>query len=184
MAAIPAAGWWLAPWVAVALTAAFLAASLAVEVARRSWPWVNRLLWRALPSAFRTWEGETILGSTWFAVGSLPSLLFFGQDAGGTALLFLAWGDPMGEVVGRWSSAASPGNKTVAGSLGCLAACLLAAGVGVGLGGLSPWAALAGAVVATLVERWSPPPDDNVWMPILSGLVVAVLQEWPRILGI
>ena len=29
---------------------------------------------------------------------------------------------------------------------------------------------------ATLVERWSPPPDDNLWMPILSGLVMAVIQ--------
>ncbi|MGD9405293.1 MAG: hypothetical protein PVH95_09110, partial [Anaerolineae bacterium] len=46
----------------------------------------------------------------------------------------------------------------------------------VGFGGLSPWAALVGASVATAVERWSPPPDDNVWMPVLSGLATAVTE--------
>jgi dolichol kinase len=44
------------------------------------------------------------------------------------------------------------------------------------LGGLEPWTVLAGAVTATLVERWSPPPDDNVWMPVLGGLVMAGME--------
>jgi dolichol kinase len=36
---------------------------------------------------------------------------------------------------------------------------------------------VAGAVVATLVERRSPPPDDNVWMPLFGGLTIVVM-EW------
>ena len=81
----------------------------------------------------------------------------------------------MAEIVGvRWGRAGQ--GKTVVGSLGCLTACIVAGFVGVGLGGLNPWAALLGAVVATLVERWSPPPDDNLWVPVLAGLGVAVAQ--------
>jgi dolichol kinase len=175
MALVPAAGWFVSHELAMALAILLLGASLVIEAARRWWPWINRLLWQLLPTTFREGEGRRVLGSTWFAVGMLATLLLFGRDAGGTAVIFLAWGDPAAEFAGlEWGRGEA--GKTLAGSLGCLAACLIAGIVGVGLGGLSPWEALAGAVVATLVERWSPPPDDNVWMPLLSGLSIVVIQ--------
>lgn len=175
MTIIPALGWRVSLWLALAFAAAMLAGSLMVEAVRRWWPWPNRLLWRLLPTVFRDSENRRALGSTWFAVGALVSLLLFGRDAGGTAVLFLCWGDPAAEIVGRRFGRKGRG-KTLAGSLGCLLACLLAGAVGVSLCGLSPWAALVGAGVATAVERWSPPPDDNVWMPVLSGLATAVTE--------
>lgn len=176
MAVVPACGWLISYPLALSLSGALLLASLVVEIARRWWPRVNRLLWQLIPATFRRGEERRILGSTWFALGMSAALLFFGRDAGGTAVLFLAWGDPAAEFVGRrWGT---PGKrKTAAGSLGCLAACLLAGLVGIGLGGLSPWAVLTGGLVATLVERWSPPPDDNLWMPILSGLAILTAEH-------
>jgi dolichol kinase len=176
MTVVPVAGWLVAYSLAIALGAVILAASLVIELARRWWPWVNRTLWGIVPSVFRAWEGRRVLGSTWFALGALAALLLFGRDAGGTAILFLAWGDPAAELAGRrWGL---PGQrKTLVGSLTCLAACVAAAGVGIILGGIAPWVAFSGAVVATLVERWSPPPDDNVWVPILSGLAMIVGQS-------
>jgi len=176
MAWLPALGWLISYQLELALAAVLLLASLAVEVARRRRQWVNRLLWRLVPSAFRSGEGRRILGSTWFAVGALVTLALFGLDTGGTALLFMVWGDPAAEFAGRrWGQ---PGRrKTLAGSLGCLLACLLAACAGASLGGLSPLVALAGAVAATLAERWSPPPDDNVWLPILAGLAMWIAQR-------
>lgn len=183
MAVVPAAGWWLAPWVALTLAGLFLGASLVVEAARRGWPWVNRLLWTLLPTTFRPWEERRVLGSTWFALGMAAAFLLFGRDVGGTAVLCLAWGDPAAEFVGRrWGRPDKLGaaqrrqRKSLAGSLACLGACLLAGLVGVGLGRLSPWAAVAGAATAALVERWSLPPDDNVWIPILSGLAIFSVQ--------
>jgi dolichol kinase len=175
MAVVPIAGWLVSYWLALALAGALLVASLVVEVLRRWWPWVNQVLWRLLPNTFRAREGKSVLGSTWLVVGSLATLLLFGQDVGGTAVLFLAWGDPLAELVGRTWGRAGEG-KPLAGSIGCLLACFVAGIVGVGLGGPSPWAALTGAVVATIIERWSPPPDDNVWMPVLSGLSMSLIQ--------
>lgn len=174
VALVPAAGWWISYPLAVALAAAILVGSSLVEVARRRWQWVNRLLWQLLPTTFRTWENQRVLGSTWLGLGILASLLLYGRDAGGTAVLFLVWGDPLAEWAGRtWGK---PGQgKTLAGSLACLLACLVAALVGVGLGGLSPWAAAAGALAATIVERWPPPPDDNVWMPLAGGFVISAI---------
>jgi dolichol kinase len=176
MAVVPLAGWWISCQAALILAAVLVAASLAVEVVRRRGPWVNRLFWRLIPSVFRDWEEHEVLGSTWFALGTLVALGLAGRDAGGTAILFLAWGDPAAELVGRrWGRKGQ--SKTVAGSLACFLACLVAGGVGIGWGGLNLWAVLVGAILATLIERWSPPPDDNLWMPIVSGLVVAVMQK-------
>jgi dolichol kinase len=175
LAVVPAAGWRVSFQAALALGTLLLAVSLVVEAARRSWPQLNRFLWQLLPTVFRPWEGQRILGSTWFAIGALLTLVAFGRDVGGTALLFLTWGDPAAELVGR-TFGPQTGGKTMAGSLGCLCACLVAALVGMTVGGLALGTVLAGAVTATIVERRSPPPDDNVWIPVLSSLVMAGME--------
>jgi dolichol kinase len=174
MMVVPLAGWLVSYQWALVLAGALVAGSLAIEGARRWWPWVDRTLWRYLPSVFRDWEKRAVLGSTWFSLGTLAALLLFGRDAGGTAVLCLAWGDAAAELAGRrWGRPAQ--GKSWAGSLACLAACLAAGGVGVALGGLPPAAAPVGAAVATLTERWSPPPDDNLWIPLASGLAMALV---------
>lgn len=176
MSILSVIGWWISYALALALAGLLCLASLTIEIARHWWPWLNGWLWRLLPTTFRPWEGRGLLGSTWFSLGAAATLLLYGQDVGGTALLYLCWGDPAAELVGRRWGGGGEG-KTLAGSLGCLAACLLAGFVGLGLGGLSLWAVLVGAFVATLVERWPPPPDDNLWMPLLSGLAVVIVQS-------
>jgi dolichol kinase len=175
VAIVPAIGWLLSYPLALVLTGAFALASFGIEVLRRWVPQIKQWLWRLFPTTFRCWETQGGLGSTWFAVGMLGAYLLFGRDVGGTAVLFLAWGDPAAELVGRkWGGPG--GGKTIAGSLGCLAACLLAGMAGIGLGGLDVWTVLAGAVVATLAERAPLPLDDNVWIPLLSGLAMLVVQ--------
>ena len=175
MTLVPAAGWLVSHQLALMLAGGLLAASLALEAVRRSWPGANRLLWRLLPTVFRAWEGHAVLGSTWLAIGMALTAFVWDRDISGTVILFLVWGDPTAEFIGqRWGCPG--GGKTLAGSLGCLTACLVAGLVGVGLGGLSPWSVAVGALVATGVERWAPPPDDNLWMPIMSGLAIALVQ--------
>jgi dolichol kinase len=41
---------------------------------------------------------------------------------------------------------------------------------------LSFWVVLAGAGMATVVERWAPPPDDNLWIPVVAGLAMAAVN--------
>lgn len=175
MSLLPLSGWLIGLWFAQALAAALVIASLTLEALRWLVPQVNRLLWRFLPSVFKDGEEVRSLGSTWFALGVWLTLLLFREGAGGTAVLFLAWGDPAAEVAGRWRRRVGD-RKTVSGSAACLAACLAAAGVSVLLGDMPLWPALAGAIVATIVERWSPPPDDNLWMPMVSGATMLALQ--------
>ena len=176
MTVVPAIGWLVSDTLALTLAAMLLLASLLIEGLRHGAPEVNRWLWRLLPSTFRPWEDRRVLGSSWFALGMFLALFLWGSDVGGTAVLFLIWGDPAAEFVGRRWGRHPAGGKTLAGSLGCLLACLLAGLVGVGLGGLHPATVIIGALTATLVEHWSPPPNDNLWIPILSALAMGLVQ--------
>ncbi len=172
---VPFSGWLVGFWLSMAIAAGLVVASLLLEAARRGWPWVNRFLWRIIPSVFREGEKHSMLGSTWLALGMWVTFLLFRRDAGGTAVLFLAWGDPAAELVGsRWGRLGR--RKTLPGSAACFLACLVAAATGVVLGSMPLWPALAGAALATLVERWSPPPDDNFWVPFLSAAVMLAIQ--------
>ncbi|MGD2040224.1 MAG: hypothetical protein PVH11_05320 [Anaerolineae bacterium] len=175
LSTVPVVGWRISYPAALGLVGMLLLASILIEVARRWWPGINRLLWSLLPTTFRSWEDRRVLGSTWYSVGMAATFALWGRDVGGTSVLFLAWGDPAAELAGR-TLGRSGKRKTVAGSAGCLAACFIAGAAGIALGGLTPWAVVVGAVVATLVERWSPPPDDNVWIPFVSGGAMAVVQ--------
>ena len=176
MAVVPLVGWFVSHPVALVLAAALLFASLVLELARRRWPWVNRTLWRYAPGLFRSWEQGHVLGSTWYCAAMLAALLLFGSNIGGTAVLFLALGDPVAELAGRrWGRPGS--GKTLVGSLACLLACLAVAGAGAVLGRLAPAAAVAGAVAATVAERWPLPPSDNMWIPLFSALTMAAVQQ-------
>ncbi len=176
LAIVPLAGWLFEPWVALALAGLLGLGSLALEVARRSWPGIDRTLWGHAPGLFRPWEQQGILGSTWFVASMLGALLFFGQDVGGLVVLFLALGDPAAEIAGRrWGR---PGvRKTWAGSVACLMVCLATATTVALLGFVHPVVAVAGAVAAAAAERWSPPPTDNIWMPLFSALVMAACHQ-------
>ena len=179
MAVVPLMGWLVSYPVALGLATALLSASFVLEVSRRRLGWINRTLWRYVPGLLRPWEERHVLGSTWLCLAALAVLLLFGRDVGGTALLFLALGDPVAELAGRqWGRRAS--GKSLAGSLACLLACLAVVPAGILLGHLSPVVAAAGALAATLAERWPPPPSDNIWMPAFSALTMAAVG---RLLG-
>jgi dolichol kinase len=176
LAVVPLAGWVLGQWAALALAVLLLLGSLLLELTRRTWPWVDRTLWGHAPGLFRKSEEHGILGSTWYCAAMLAALLFFGQNIGGMATLFLALGDPAAELAGRHLGGASK-RKTWAGSLACLLVCVVVATAGSILGRVPLAAALAGAVSAVVAERWPPPPSDNVWMPLFSALTMAAVRQ-------
>jgi len=109
----------------------------------------------------------------YFALGILLTLLIFPAPANYAAIAVFTIGDSVASLVGgRISKKTMPFNraKTVEGTLAGFAFAFLAATLFV-----SPWTALAGAAVGMLVEYLPLPVNDNLLMPICTGLVLMFL---------
>lgn len=111
-------------------------------------------------------------GIFWTLLGCfLTALLVSERDIVIAAMLYLTVGDGLAGFVGRTWGRHRIGNKSVEGSLACfLGAWMVGALV------LTPSVGrpeiLLGAVLVTVLEALSIPPDDNLTLPLLSGLAL------------
>ncbi|MDI6839640.1 MAG: SEC59/DGK1/VTE5 family protein [bacterium] len=152
----------------------FLILIIILEVERHKhpglWPYITS---RWYGKIFKKQPGK-ILGESCFLIGSLIPIVFFSSGIAIAALLFNAFGDAASGIVGVKYGRTKffGGKKSVEGSLAFFIACLI-----IGLILLnSPRVSLnltiifIGAVVATLVELISIKIDDNLSVPIISGI--------------
>jgi glycerol-3-phosphate acyltransferase PlsY len=114
---------------------------------------------------------------TAFLAACFLSILLFAPTVALAAIVFLVFGDVFAKLFGlQWGRRALLG-KTVEGSLACLAVCLVAALFLAEMVGLSPYALVAGAVVAAAGELLPLGVNDNLVMPLSSGLVMRILGK-------
>ena len=151
---------WMAVW------ATLLAA---VEFGRLVFPRVRALFDAAFGPLIRPKEAARFTGAFYTTLGILGTFLLFG-DAPilvRTGVLYLAFGDAAGAVVGvgwgRRRFLVLGQTRSVEGTAAGLAT---AAACG-WLVGLAPLPLAAGAAAFALVDAIPLPPDDNLWIPIL-----------------
>ena len=116
---------------------------------------------------------EFTLAPIYFALGILLTLLLFPASASGAAIAIFALGDSTASLVGgTLSKKALPFNrsKTLEGTLAGFFFAFLAGAVFV-----SPWIALVGAAVAMTVEYLPLPVNDNLMIPLVTGLVLMLI---------
>ena len=112
-------------------------------------------------------EGE-ITGATWVFAGSLITIILIPKPFCIVALFFLAVGDTFAALVGINYPLFKIGHKTLSGSIACFVTCCI-----IGLlfsFGLNASTILFGAFIATLTELSSIKINDNLSIPIFSGL--------------
>ena len=112
-----------------------------------------------------------LTGASYILLTASVSIALFSKPVAIAAISFIIVGDVAAALIGRKFGRTKIGNKTLEGSLGCLAATFL---VAVFAPGISLQVALLGALVATLVEAWPMGVDDNVSVPLLSGLAMTM----------
>lgn len=162
---------------ALALLAAWIAAEGTLEALRLRRPAFNAMLIGLFGGIHRPSEEGKVSGIFWTSVGAWLTIALLGSKprAVAAALLYLAFGDGVaalvGKSIGRIPIPLLARRKTVEGTLACFAVCA-AAGFAAGLPAPALW---AGAAVAAGVEFLPVPVDDNLWIPVLSGLVVFLL---------
>ncbi len=146
---------------------------LVIDISRlRKW-WFWRVLGsRVISHMLRKHEQDgDLTGATYILLTASVSVALFSKPVAIAAISFIIVGDVAAALIGRKFGRTKIGNKTLEGSLGCLAATFL---VAVFTPGISLQVALLGALVATLVEAWPMGVDDNVSVPLLSGLAMTM----------
>lgn len=158
------------------IVAMVLAGGVMVDILRFRVPAIQRLFFKSMSRLASPREAGGVASSTWYLVGMLVTLLAFPLTIAMASIMVLALGDPAASYVGRrWGRHRIPGDGSVEGTtvFGVVA-------LGVLLVFFPPLYAFAGALAATVVERIPWGLDDNLTLPIGTGLVLSLLE---RVLG-
>lgn len=125
----------------------------------------------------RDYEARRFTGASFLLIASFFALLLFGNTIGAIAITFLAIGDPVARFVREKFGKTKLFYKTLEGALACLAVIILAGSVWVWCGWpINYLVMLAGAVVATFMQTVPLRVDDNLTVPLFSGLVMWLLS--------
>ena len=145
-----------------------------IDISRlRNWRFWNRFACRIGGKMVRDHEtAGDFTGATYILLSVCLTVAMYSKPVAVAALLFIIVGDTLAALVGRKFGRHRFGRKTVEGSLGCLAGTLLVAWL---VPGLTLPVAVFGAVTATITEALSTSIDDNITVPIVSGLAMTLL---------
>lgn len=149
-------------------------ATVVLDLLRLSDRRLRQFFLRLFRSLIRSHEEEHLLGSTYFMIAALLSALAFDKLIAVAALAFLVIGDTVAAIVGKKYGKPLYWEKSIHGSLACFISCLI-------IGALlldNHWVALAGALTAAVAEALPVPMDDNMRVPILSGLVMQLVASY------
>lgn len=148
--------------------------SLVVEFYRFWQKDFRRTFHRVFGLILRRHEMKDFTGATYMLFAAMLCVAFLSPVIASCAVAFLSIGDTFAALVGMNFGKRKLGksSKSLEGSLACFASCLA-----FGLFWLNnPPLAFIGALVATLAELSNLPVDDNLRIPLLSGLVMTALQ--------
>lgn len=157
-----------------AVTGAFIA----FEGTRFAYKKVNRWFFRYCLKLLRGKEVSRLTGVTYIMVATLICFLSFRSEIAVLAMVFLAVGDPLSGLIGPWGRKWLLG-KTMEGHLAFFIPSLAAGWpLGYFLFGLSPLIPIVGAIIATLIHALPLPVNDNLSIPMASGIAMAVAGIW------
>ena len=161
------------PW-AIGFMSLAMAVTIAFEIVRlrRLRPW-QYLKWAVGGMIRPKEENGNFTGAFYIVLGGLATIIFFPRYIAFTAITFEILGDVASAMIGRrYGKHFIRRPKTIEGALGFLVVALLI----ILLVPKVPYTVgIIGAIVATIVEAVSIYRDDNLTVPLISGLVMHLL---------
>lgn len=114
-------------------------------------------------------------GATYILLSFCITIALYSKPIAIAAIAFIIMGDALAALIGRkYGRHVFYQNKTIEGSLGCLLGTVI---VAILVPDLHLAVALSGAVVAVIFEAFSFGLDDNVTVPLLSGLFMTLINK-------
>lgn len=169
---------WLNNQTAIFLSIVFLLLFFILDLIRLNWERGNEVAYRHFSWLLREQEKKGFNTSIYFALACLTCALFFEKRVTVLAITLLCVGDPIAAIIGSKYGTIRILNKSLQGSLACFIACFLVAQFL-----FDPTIAFWAAVTATFFELISSRLNDNLSIPIFSGLMVTFLLESPQLTG-
>ncbi len=149
--------------------------ALTVDVVRVNDRRVRHLFGTVLRGMLREHEQWNLLGSTYLLIAALLSVEIFPRPIAAAALGFTILGDALAAMGGKGWGRTRFFGKSLEGGVACIVGCVAWAALVAGTGHL-PWnVAIAGALVASLVELLPIPLDDNLGMTLISGYAMRLM---------
>ncbi len=158
---------------AIIVVGGLLAIALGIELLKALFPAFHGMFVRIFSPLLRSQERKGgLTGATTYLIGSFLCVLLFDKTLAIACLCFLTLGDLFAALIGKqWGRIKLFSRKSLEGSLACFIVCTAVAL----LIGLHPVVAIAGALAATLIELLPTGIDDNITMPLISGLAMYLL---------
>ncbi len=147
--------------------------ALIIDIARLEHKTFKRIFFNLVGLLLRKHEIHNFTGATYLMISAVLCIGFFPKEIAVVSLAFLAIGDTLAALVGIPFGKRKILNtsKSLEGSLACFAGCFV-----FGLFFLHPVVAMIGAFTATIAEFSWIPIDDNIKIPIASGLVMSFVN--------
>ena len=170
---IPLVGIFAAETAMIWVLAALAAGGLVLDLLRFQVGWINSIFTKLLAPLLKQDEVAHITGATYMVISAFLAFALFGKDVAVPVMFFLSLGDPAAAIVGRGMPGPRLAGKSPLGTaafigVGCAALAVLLAADGID----HHWALWVGVVAAGLIELVSVPPDDNLAIPLLAGVVM------------
>lgn len=116
-------------------------------------------------------------GASYILLSSCLTIALYDKPIAVAALTFIIVGDSFAAIIGRkFGRHRFYRSKTIEGTLGCLLGTLV---VAILLPDMTLSVAVGGAVVATAVEAYPFGVDDNIAVPLISGLFMTLAEKLP-----
>jgi dolichol kinase len=120
----------------------------------------------------RPHEKDNFTGATYILVSSILTILMFDKPVAVLAIAFIVIGDTAGAIVGRLWGKVWFRNKTIEGSISFFAACCI---ISLPVTGIPLWVRFTGAFAAAIVEALTVRIDDNLTVPLISGVLMQLI---------
>lgn len=131
-----------------------------------------------LAPIFRREEARRISGTTYYLAGAAVTAILYPREIAVPALVFLAVGDVAAPVAGGWWGRVNVFGRSVEGAACAFLACTAAGFLAMLLTGLdlSPRMIAGGALAAAVIGHLPLGVNDNLTIPVASGLVMALMN--------
>ncbi len=147
-----------------------------IDIARiRQWRFWRSFAGKIISPLVRQHEkAGDFMGATYILLAVCLTVTLYDKPIAVAALAFIIVGDTLAALIGRRFGRHRFGNKSIEGSLACLGGCAIVAVI---VPNLTWEVRFSGAIVATIVEALPLGTDDNITVPVLSGLWMTLLSR-------